>query len=235
MDNIFPAGSLNHEIIYSNVKELVEHQQYIFDMLWNISIAAEDKINEIEGGIISDYIETVIDTIEVQKIIVNLLKSAKQEILVTFSTANAFHRQERIGSFELLNEAARRGVRIRLLTPENARTAEIKKNLEANNIDIRYVEEPSQISFIIIDRKFSLVIELKDDSKENTYDAMGFTTYSTRKRTVISYALIFDSLWKLAGLYQQSKDKLDAAEMELANMKEYLNEVLREVGSMKNK
>jgi hypothetical protein len=109
------------------------------------------------------------------------------------------------------------------------------KNLEANNIDIRYVEEPSQISFIIVDRKFSLVIELKDDSKENTLEAMGFTTYSIRKRTVISYALIFDSLWRLAGSYQQSKEKLDATEIELANMKEYLNEVLREVGSMKNK
>jgi phosphatidylserine/phosphatidylglycerophosphate/cardiolipin synthase-like enzyme len=120
-------GKPASEIIYSNVKELVEHQQYIFDMLWNVSIAAEDKVSEIEGGIVSDYIETVIDTIEVQKIIVNLLKSARQEILVTFSTANAFRRQERIGSFEFLNEAARRGVRVRLLTPENAKTAGIKK------------------------------------------------------------------------------------------------------------
>ena len=52
---------------------------------------------------------------------------------------------------------------------------------------------------------------------------------------VISYASIFDSLWRQAGLYQQSKDKLHVAEDELANMKQYLNEVLKEVGSMKNK
>ena len=38
-----------------------------------------------------------------------------------------------------------------------------------------------------------------------------------------------------AGLYQESKDKLHVAEDELANMKQYLNEVLKEVGSMKNK
>jgi hypothetical protein len=38
-----------------------------------------------------------------------------------------------------------------------------------------------------------------------------------------------------AGLYQQSKDKLHVAEDELANMKQYLNEVLKEVGNMRNK
>jgi len=43
------------------------------------------------------------------------------------------------------------------------------------------------------------------------------------------------ALWRQAGLYQQSKDKLHVAEDELANMKQYLNEVLKEVGSMKNK
>ncbi|PWU80036.1 MAG: hypothetical protein DLM72_14445 [Candidatus Nitrosopolaris wilkensis] len=71
--------------------------------------------------------------------------------------------------------------------------------------------------------------------KEITYEAMGFATHSTRRPTVISYASIFESLWKQAGLYQQSKDKLDVAEHELANMKEYLNEVLKEVDSMRNK
>jgi len=36
-------------------------------------------------------------------------------------------------------------------------------------------------------------------------------------------------------LYQQSKDKLHVAEDELANMKQYLNEELKEVGGMRNK
>ena len=31
-------------MIYSNVKELVEHQQYVFDTLWNKSIPSEEKI-----------------------------------------------------------------------------------------------------------------------------------------------------------------------------------------------
>ena len=38
------------QIIYSNVKEIVEHQQYVFDTFWNRSILAQQKIREIEEG-----------------------------------------------------------------------------------------------------------------------------------------------------------------------------------------
>ena len=40
------------QVIYSNVKEVVEQGQYIFDTLWNASVSAEHKIREIEEGII---------------------------------------------------------------------------------------------------------------------------------------------------------------------------------------
>src|SRR5439155_26131032 len=38
--------------IYSNVKEDVQQQQYIFEILWNKAIPAEQKIREIEEGVI---------------------------------------------------------------------------------------------------------------------------------------------------------------------------------------
>lgn len=64
--------------------------------MWNKSIPAEERIKEIEDGIIPEFVGNVLDPFEVQKVIVKLLKSAKDEILVTFSTANAFRRQERV-------------------------------------------------------------------------------------------------------------------------------------------
>jgi hypothetical protein len=36
-------------MIYSDVKEIVEHQQYIFDSLWNTSTSAERKTLEIQN------------------------------------------------------------------------------------------------------------------------------------------------------------------------------------------
>ena len=43
------------QIIHSNMKEIVEEQQYIFDTLWNKSIPAENKIKEIEHEIEPEY------------------------------------------------------------------------------------------------------------------------------------------------------------------------------------
>ena len=89
------------------MKEFVEHQQYVFDTLWNKSIPAEEKIREVEDGITPEFVGMVLDTFEVQRVVVKLLKSAKEEILIAFSTANALRRQERVGSLELLKEVCR--------------------------------------------------------------------------------------------------------------------------------
>src|ERR687894_3334195 len=39
------------QVIYSNVKEVVEQGQYIFDTLWNAATPAEQRIREIEEGV----------------------------------------------------------------------------------------------------------------------------------------------------------------------------------------
>ena len=49
------------QLIYSNVKSFVEQQQYFFDMLWSKAISSEQKIKEIEYGIVPDFIETIRD------------------------------------------------------------------------------------------------------------------------------------------------------------------------------
>jgi hypothetical protein len=42
---------------------------------------------------------------------------------------------------------------------------------------------------LVIDRKFSLSVELKDDTKNNSYEAIGLATYSNSTPTVLSYAI----------------------------------------------
>jgi hypothetical protein len=48
---LYRKGEIASEIVYSNIKELIEHQQYVFDTLWNKTISAEERIKEIEEGI----------------------------------------------------------------------------------------------------------------------------------------------------------------------------------------
>ena len=40
------------QVIFSSVKEVVEQGQYIFDTLWNTAIPAEQRIREIEEGVV---------------------------------------------------------------------------------------------------------------------------------------------------------------------------------------
>lgn len=53
-------------IIYSNVKEMVEHQQYVFETLWNKAISASQRMKEIEENEKTDVIygkENVVNAI----------------------------------------------------------------------------------------------------------------------------------------------------------------------------
>ena len=48
---LFEKGKVASQIIYSNLKQIVEHQQYTFDTFWNKAIPAQEKIREIEEGV----------------------------------------------------------------------------------------------------------------------------------------------------------------------------------------
>ncbi|MFL6392335.1 MAG: hypothetical protein ACJ71E_09855 [Nitrososphaeraceae archaeon] len=44
-------GKPASQIVYSNVKEIVEfHQSYIFEVFWNRSMVAEQRINQVEAA-----------------------------------------------------------------------------------------------------------------------------------------------------------------------------------------
>ena len=56
------------------------------------------------------------------------------------------------------------------------------------------------------DKKFSLVMELKDDSKDTFDEAVGLSTYSSSISGVLSYFAIFENLWVETELYEQTKN-----------------------------
>jgi two-component system, OmpR family, sensor histidine kinase VicK len=174
--------------------------------------------------------ETIIDPVKTMNRAWEMVKSAKDEILVLFSSANAFDRQDRAGAGELLKELSAKtiGLKIKILAPKNERVEELRSELKQYNIDVKYIQEFSQtkISIAVVDRNRSIVIELKNDNTMNPLEAIGESTYSTRILTVLSYVSIFESYWTLSSLFEES-------ESELANTKEYLNKVLNELDSQK--
>ncbi|MGA9169482.1 MAG: hypothetical protein WBZ20_04975, partial [Nitrososphaeraceae archaeon] len=47
---LFEKGKIASQIIYSNVKEIVDQHQYVFDILWSKANSAQQRIKEIEEG-----------------------------------------------------------------------------------------------------------------------------------------------------------------------------------------
>ena len=247
-------GALLQQVIYSNVRAILEQQQYVFETLWSKAIPAEGKIKEIEQGFKPDIIEIIQNPAKTKELYLNLIKSAKREILLIFPTTNAIIRQNKAGALQLLKEATdQHKANVRILMPaivdldyntlasinqdyiiknkqqddeynNNANYSNIKRLLLSdalgNNIDIRHIKKVSETkaTILIVDRKYSLVIELRDDNESTFEQAIGLSTYSTSRPGVLSYISIFESLWTQTELYErlmESNEQLALANEQL--------------------
>ena len=114
------GGKISQSFLISNDPLYTIHFNSVFEELWKNGFDAKGRIKAIEEGVDSEGIEIIQDPAEIQKLGFSLIQTAIEEILVMYSTANAFHRQERAGGIQLLNEAGmERGVKVRILTPED--------------------------------------------------------------------------------------------------------------------
>ncbi|HYV51657.1 MAG TPA: hypothetical protein VE971_00030 [Candidatus Eisenbacteria bacterium] len=183
------------QVIYSNNRAFVEQMQYIFDVFWHRAIPARQRIKEIEEGIKREFIETIQDPADVKTLVFKLMDSATHEISAIFPTVKTFERYQHEGVVQFLSEVAtQRNISVRVLSAKD--TDSKRQNQKLN---IRYLKEPptlqSRVITIIIDNELSLTIELKDDTKHCSSEAIGLATYSNSEATVLSYESIFEILW----------------------------------------
>jgi two-component system, OmpR family, sensor histidine kinase VicK len=199
------------QLIHSNARVMIEQQEYLFETLWNKAIPAEQRIKEIEEGIEPEVIETIREPKATQERVFELIKSAKEEILVIFSTSKAFRRQEKAGAVDFLRRTAKsKDVKVRILSPFDDYVTDIIGKIKRESkirIEIRNIEEPLQtkVSVLIVDRSSLLSAELKSDWKETSLEAIGLATYSNSKPTVLSYVSIFENLWNQTELYEETR------------------------------
>ena len=219
---IHEEGKPASNVVYSNVKEVVEQAQYLFETLWSRSLPADQRIKEIKEGIETAKIEIIRDPDEAIKLSRDLIKSAKHEVLRIYPSFNGFRRQIRIGALHLFREVLEHGISVRILVPaDKQQIDEIMDGLELAlpTLEVRGLDKSlqTQMGIIVVDRKESIIIELKDDEKESYHDAAGLAFYSNSRPIALSYASIFETLWKQGELYEQLK-AYSAAQKEFINI-----------------
>jgi signal transduction histidine kinase len=222
------GGKNVQSLLLSNEPVYMNHFYYIFEELWKNGIDAKDKIGDIEKGIESASIEIIPSPTYSIKRAHDLVESAEEEVLRLFSSINAFRRQVRLGIMHVFKDALERGVRVRVLIPANQN--EIMQivnevNLVLPQLDIGSVDKSleSTIGILVVDRKESLIIETKDDSKDNSFGAAGLAAYSNSKPIALAYASIFDSLWKQTELHQKLSKMYDQLRIHNKMQKEFID------------
>ncbi|MGA7898614.1 MAG: ATP-binding protein [Nitrososphaeraceae archaeon] len=222
------GGKNVQSLLLSNERVYMNHFYYIFEELWKNGIDAKDKIGDIEKGIESACIEIIPSPTYSIKRAHDLVESAEEEVLRLFSSINAFRRQVRLGIMHVFKDALERGVRVRVLIPADQN--EIMQivnevNLVLPQLDIGSVDKSleSTIGILVVDRKESLIIETKDDSKDNSYGAAGLAAYSNSKPIALAYASIFDSLWKQTELHQKLSKMYEQLRIHNKMQKEFID------------
>ena len=93
------------QIIYSNVKDIVEQQSYVFESFWNRAVPAETRIKKIEEGVPFEKTDVIQDPQRIQKLFIDMVKSIKHQAMLILPTVNAFLREQRLGIIQLLIQA----------------------------------------------------------------------------------------------------------------------------------
>jgi two-component system sensor histidine kinase VicK len=208
------GGKMSRRFLISSEPLYVDHFNNLFDELWRNGIEAQQRIKDIEQGVETSDIEIITNPKEGIGRSWDLIRSANQEVLIMVSTANAFRRQLKMGVMNLFKEVCKEGaVKIRMLIPaaSDEQMIHTLNELSLTNpqqiVDFRIADESLRfrITIILIDKKDCIIIETKDDYADNSYDAMGLTTYSNSKSIVLSYGSILEGLWKQSELYEQLK------------------------------
>ena len=234
------AGKMISSLLVSTAPIYIDHYNFIFEQLWDNSIDAKDRINDIQEGVDLADIEVIPRSVRSRLLYLELVKNATEEILFIFPTSDAFIRQEKMGAIPLAIEAAKeRAVKVRILVPYNEEVEDKLKLKEEEelrsiynaDIDVRYTEQTSgtMATILVVDRKASLVMELRDDSKTTFDEAIGLSTYSNSKAGVLSYVAIFEKLWNQIELYQQVREANEHLKLHDKMQKEFINVAAHEL------
>jgi len=196
-------------LIYSNVKQIVRQQQYLFETLWNKAIPAEARIEEIELGKEHEFLEVCPDRLRAADVYSQFAELVQSEALLILPNSKALQREYDIGILhKLANAAAKRKALIRIICPLDDKNAKIADWLsDAGGPTIQLLNgDGSDSTVFVVDGRLLFRAEVRSDQAEKFPDAIGYAVYSNSKPTVNSFKSFFEMLWNSRVLAEKLKE-----------------------------
>jgi two-component system, OmpR family, sensor histidine kinase VicK len=181
------------QVIYSNVKEVVEQGQYIFDTLWNVAIPAERKIREIEEGKIN--YETRIIENNPDEIVRQLSRQTTDSTELAICLTPGGMQYSYNYFFDIkknLMDKQKRGEHkgIRYVTTIDKDNLGVVKTYLESGIQVRHVRNLPPMSFGVSDKEIAATIEKMEGG--NKVQSLLISNEPLYQR---HFASIFEELW----------------------------------------
>jgi two-component system sensor histidine kinase VicK len=193
---------------YSNITEIVEQQQSIFEALWNKAVPAETRIMEIEKDIEPEFLEVISDHKKATEIYIDLAKSVEKEALLLFANSKAIVRADRLGVLDcLINASKNKGALVKIISPITEENSQIVEKTCDKAPDIQILNGGSSHSgLLVVDSAKFIRFGLKEPKAEEFSNAIGFIEYSNSKVGVYSSRSFFELLWNEHIQYEKLKE-----------------------------
>ena len=196
------------QLIYSNVKEIIEQQEFIFESFWTRAIPAKQRIREMEDATEPEFYEVISDHEKASQVLVDLAKSVKKEAFFLLPNDKSMVRIDRLGVIDYLIKAAQKDSigSIRIICPISEVNSEIIKKVTENAPNIIILNgNNSPYGMYIVDNQRAFRAELNEPEAETFSEAIGFSVYSTRRNTVDFFKSVFELLWNERKLNEDLK------------------------------
>ncbi|MDQ3851491.1 MAG: HAMP domain-containing histidine kinase [Thermoproteota archaeon] len=207
-------------LIYSNVKQIVKQQQYVFQTLWNKATPAEQRIEEIEHGKEHEFLEVCPDRREATSVYSHFAELVQSEALLILPSSKSLQREYDIGILhKLVDAAAKRKALIRIICPLDNKNAKIAEWLsDKGGPTIQLLDgDGTDSTIFVVDGKLLFRAEYRSDEEEKFTDAVGYAVYSNSKPTVNSFKSFFEMLWNSRLLAEKLKEA-DRLQREFINI-----------------
>jgi two-component system sensor histidine kinase VicK len=213
------------QIIYSNAREVIDQQRYIFRSFWSKAIPAKHRIKEIEEGIEPEFVEVITDGIKAANLMVDFAKSVRKEAQIILSQPKTMEQAGKLGMLDHLIHAANSyGAEIRVISPITEENSKLAWQIMNQAPNIQILAGPVSTAGLFIqneDRYF--IAEDKDSNAAETAEATSRVIYSNSKNGVKSFKSIFETLWKQSELYEQLRIANEKLILHDNMQKEFIN------------
>jgi signal transduction histidine kinase len=213
------------QIIYSNAREVIDQQRYIFRSFWSKAIPAKHRIKEIEEGIEAEFVEVITDGIKAANLMVDFAKSVRKEAQIILSQPKTMEQAGKLGMLDHLIHAANSyGAEIRVISPITEENSKLAWQIMNQAPNIQILAGPVSTAGLFIqneDRYF--IAEDKDSNAAETAEATSRVIYSNSKNGVKSFKSIFETLWKQSELYEQLRIANEKLILHDNMQKEFIN------------